>query len=246
MKNFTEKIMERKLVNFFAKYTLRPTDIAYITKVNRHTLVKLKDGQELKTTIPMKYFVPALPEGAYLHITKGVIVASSEIEKIEKNCYTMRDGTQFTGRVRGAGEHKINRQLLEKGTAEQTVAQATNRLISDTVFQQFSIMDQLPLPFWVTELVFDDDAHNVDFIFRYCNEAMAKHEGRLREEILDQAHDVIFPHADKQWILTYMEVALTGKARDIQEVHPKTGANFTLHCFQPAKNLCACLLVVSE
>lgn len=234
--------MERKLVKFFTKYNLRPTDISYITKGNRHTLVKLKDGQELETTIPMKYFVPALPEGAYLHITKGVIIASSEIEKIEKNCYTMRDGTQFTGRVRGAGEHKTNRQLLEK---KETI-QMSNRLISDTVFQQFSIMDQLPLPFWVTELVFDDDAHNVDFIFRYCNEAMAKHEGLLREEILDQARDVIFPHRNKQWLLTYMEVALTGKACDIQDIHPKTGAKVTIHCFQPAKNLCACLLVESE
>lgn len=229
--------MERKLVRFFAKHQLQPSNILYITKADRHTEVTLKDGTVLTTTIPMKYFLPALPEGGYLNITKGVIVSSAGIQSIDGNVYTMNDGKTFVGRVRGAGEHKANRKALE---AHEIVP---NRLISETVFQQFSIMDNLQLPFAVVELVFDEQQHTLDFIVRYCNEAMASHQGQFREEMLDRPYATIMRTTDKKWALLYTEVALTGIPQIIQEIHPITGKPFSLHLFQPAKNLCACLLV---
>lgn len=232
--------MEKKLVRFFTKHQLKPTNILYITKENRHTVVTLKDGQHLETTIPMKYFLPALPEGGYLNITKGVIVSSSDIEKIEGNVYTMRDGMTFLGRVRSAGEHKANRNTLEN------LPSTANRLISETIFKQFSIMDSLPLPFAVVELVFDEEAHTFDFIVRYCNEAMAKNQGSLREELLDQPYEPITKGVHKKWALLYMEVALTGTPQCIKDIHPITGKAFTIQCFQPEKNLCACLMFESE
>ncbi len=232
--------MERKVVNFFTKHQLQPTNILYITKEDHHTMVRLKDGTTLETTIPLKYFLPALPEGGYLNITKGVVISSADIEKIEGNVYTMRDGTTFTGRVRGLGEHKANRKALENHPL------TTNRLISETIFQQFSVMDHLPMPFCVFELVFNDEDHGVDFVFRYCNEALAKHEGHLREELLDRPHDEIFQRPDKKWALAYMEVALTGTSCSVHDIHPETGIPITVHCFQPGKNLCACLMLIGE
>jgi len=118
-----------------------------------------------------------------------------------------------------------------------------NRLISDTVYQQFTVMDNLQLPFAVVELVFDEQQHTLDFIVRYCNEAMASHQGQLREEMLDRPYETIMRTADKKWALLYTEVALTGTPQTICEIHPITGKPFSLHLFQPAKNLCACLLV---
>jgi len=229
--------MEKKLVRFFAKHQLQPSNILYLTKEDRHTAVTLKDGTVLTTTIPMKYFLPALPEGGYLNITKGIIVSSADIESITGNVYTMRDGRTFVGRVRGAGEHKANRKVLENQPL------TANRLISDTVYQQFTVMDNLQLPFAVVELVFDEQQHTLDFIVRYCNEAMASHQGQLREEMLDRPYETIMRTADKKWALLYTEVALTGTPQTICEIHPITGKPFSLHLFQPAKNLCACLLV---
>jgi len=149
----------------------------------------------------------------------------------------MRDGKTFVGRVRGAGEHKANRKTLENQLS------ASNRLISDTVYQQFAVMDNLQLPFAVVELVFDDQQHSMDFIVRYCNDAMGVYQGQLREELLDKPYETIVKSTDKKWALVYTEVALTGIPQTICEIHPITGKPFSLHLFQPAKNLCACLLV---
>ena len=38
-------------------------------------------------------------------------------------------------------------------------------------------MDEMPLAYCVIELVFDEDGHGIDFIFRYCNKEMAVVEG---------------------------------------------------------------------
>ena len=42
-------------------------------------------------------------------------------------------------------------------------------------------MDEMPLAYCVIELVFDEDGHGVDFIFRYCTKEMAEDE-RVRVE----------------------------------------------------------------
>ena len=44
-------------------------------------------------------------------------------------------------------------------------------------YEKCSIMDEMPLAYCVIELVFDEDGHGVDFIFRYCNKEMAVVEG---------------------------------------------------------------------
>ena len=232
--------MERKIVNFFTKNKLQPTDILYLHKEDRHTLVKLKDGRTLRTTIPAKYFLAPLPDGEYLHITKGVIICASGITSIEGNVYTMSDGVQFTGRVRTAGAHKQNKRQLEN-TALQN-----NQIISQTVFQQFSVMDNLHLPFAVLELAFDENVHTMDFIIRYCNDTMAKFHGRIREEMLDLPFEQLTNSTQKQWTLLYTEVAMLGVSHSIDWVHPVTGNPHTIHLFQPAKGLCGCLVVDRE
>lgn len=49
-------------------------------------------------------------------------------------------------------------------------------------YEKCSIMDEMPLAYCVIELVFDEDDHGVDFIFRYCNKEMAVVEGVPVEE----------------------------------------------------------------
>ena len=47
-------------------------------------------------------------------------------------------------------------------------------------------MDEMPLAYCVIELVFDEDGHSVDFIFRYCN----THTGgqiKINDKVFDPA-----------------------------------------------------------
>ncbi|MBR3784945.1 MAG: PAS domain-containing protein [Firmicutes bacterium] len=229
--------MEQKLIRFFAKNKIKPTDIMYVFRSERKTHIHLKNNTVLDTYIPMKWLLAALPDGAYLHINKGVILASDFVEKIEGACYTMKDGRSFTGRVRTAGIHKQNRQVLEH------VDLHAGETITHSIYQQFSVMDNLPVPFCVVELLINSDEHDIDFIFRYCNEAMARLGGVSRESLIDLPCQDAFVRPDRKWILAFTETALSGTTARIDDIYPQTGKKVRVHCFQPAKNLCACMMI---
>jgi len=232
--------MEQKLIRFFLKNNINPTDIMYACRQDGKTCIFLKSGQVLETYIPMKWLISTLPAGAYLHINKGIILSSSCIDKIEGNRYTMLDGKVFTGRVRTAGVHKKNRKILEHSAAP------SSDKISQTVYQQFSVMDHLPLPFCVVELIVDTRKHDIDFIVRYCNNAMADLGNVPRETLIDRSCHDVFRRPEKEWVLSFTETALRGKTITVDTIQPLSGHKMQVHLFQPAKGLCACILIESE
>mgnify|MGYP002224699522 CR=1 FL=1 len=56
-----------------------------------------------------------------------------------------------------------------------------------SMLEKCSLLDDMPLAFCVIELVFNEDGHGVDFIFRYCNAQMAVVEGVPIEEMLNRS-----------------------------------------------------------
>lgn len=66
-------------------------------------------------------------------------------------------------------------------------------------------MDEMPLAYCVIELVFDEDGHGVDFIFRYCNKEMTVVEGVPVEEMLNRSFLKYFAmETENGWYLTQM------------------------------------------
>ena len=84
--------------------------------------------------------------------------------------YTMSDGRSFQGRRRGLSDHRRLRAEIRRVDAQL-------RPMSMSLLEKCSLLDDMPLAFCIIELVFNEDGHGVDFIFRYCNAEMATIEG---------------------------------------------------------------------
>ena len=104
----------------------------------------------------------------------------------------------------------------------------------------------MPLAFCVIELVFNEDGHGVDFIFRYCNAEMATVEGVPVEEMLNRSFYKVFPNGDKKWLVSYADVALNGTKHTLHDYSPEIGKNLIIHCYQPEPGYCACVLQVTD
>ncbi len=232
--------MDQKAAKFLTKMQVRPKDILYFIREDRKSVIYLADGRQLDTYIPIKYLLSALPKGAFLNITKGVVVAAAEIVHIEGGVYTMSDGRRFMGRRRGAGEHKSNRRILENRVLPE------NRLVAETVAQRFSVLDHHILPCCVVQLVFNSEGRGVDFVFRYCNQALARAEGWNLENILDRSFFDIFDDDNRTWFAVYHHVATTGKPRVVRGPHPKAGYPVSVYCYQPLEGYCACTIIRDE
>ena len=104
-------------------------------------------------------------------------------------------------------------------------------------------MDEMPLAYCVIELVFDEDGHGVDFIFRYCNKEMAVVEGVPVEEMLNRSFYEVFRNGDRKWLVSYADVALNGTKHTLKVFSPEIGKDLTIYCYQPEPGFCACVLL---
>jgi hypothetical protein len=100
----------------------------------------------------------------------------------------------------------------------------------------------MPIAFCVIELIFNNDGHGIDFVFRYCNNEMAVIEGKTIEEMMNHSFFSVFPNADKKWLVAYTDVAVNGSSRYIRDYSPEINKEIFVRCFQPLEGFCACLL----
>lgn len=115
-----------------------------------------------------------------------------------------------------------------------------------SMLEKCSLLDNMPLAFCVIELVFNEDGHGVDFIFRYCNAEMANVEGVPVEEMLNRSFYKVFPNGDKKWLVSYADIALNGTKHTLHDYSPEIGKNLIIHCYQPEPGYCACVLQVAD
>lgn len=217
-------------MNFLEKKGIKPADIMYITRDGRKTVLNMVDGSKVETFNPIKTILESLPENSFESINKGVVIATRYVVDVTKNEYLMKDGATFTGRVRATRKQRINMARY-------------NGDLQMSEWEQFSVLDNMPLAFCVIELVFNETGHGIDFIFRYCNKEMEELEGKTINEMMDRSFYEIFPNGDKKWLVTYADVALNGGKKIIESYSPEIGANLRICCFQPKPNFCACALI---
>lgn len=178
---------------WFQKHDLCAENILYIYRKDRKTVIQRTDGAEFALFVPVHSILSALPDKNFLSISKGIVVCRSHIVNISNDgVYTMSDGRTFQGRKRDMSSHRRLR-------AEIGLTNTKHRPLS--MLEKCSLLDNMPLAFCVIELVFNEDGHGVDFIFRYCNAEMANVEGVPVEEMLNRSFYKVFPNGDKKWLL---------------------------------------------
>lgn len=226
------------LNTYFKKHGLCAENILYIYRKDRKTVIQRSDGEEFALFIPVQSVLSALPESEFLSISKGTVVCRSHIVNIsDDGIYTMSDGRTFQGRKRDMSSHR--RLRTEIGLAKTKPHPLS-------MLEKCSLLDDMPLAFCVIELVFNQDGHGIDFIFRYCNAEMANVEGVPVEEMLDRSFYEIFRNGDKKWLVAYADVALNGTKHTLHDYSPEINKYLTIHCYQPEPGYCACVLQVTE
>lgn len=215
--------------NFIFKRGIRAESVMYMTHEGRKTIIHMESGDEIETFHPMKNLIAEFPAGCFDVINKGVAVAPSFIVSIDHNVYTMKNGTVFTGRARSAKFHRENeRRLLNKSVMG---------------WDQFSVLEDMPIGFCIIELVFNEKGHGIDFIFRYCNKEMENLEGKTIDEMINKSFYTIFENAERKWLVTYADIAINGGYKIIEEYSEEIGSMLKIFCYQPKPNFCAVALI---
>ncbi len=81
-----------------------------------------------------------------------------------------------------------------------------------------SINDYNPNPFCLIRLILDEAGKPKDWVFLYCNDALAILEGKSKEELIGHHFYDVFPNGSRKWLKYYYKAAFEGKPVSVDEL----------------------------
>lgn len=108
--------------------------------------------------------------------------------------------------------------------------------------KHYSSFENLPFAFADIEMVFNDESHAVDWIFRYGNPALSRLEKISLEQLIDSSFGSLFSNMDPKWLRSYERATLYGEMLEIIDYSPEIDTYLKVICFPTFKGHCGCIL----
>ncbi|MGM9972339.1 MAG: LytTR family transcriptional regulator DNA-binding domain-containing protein [Anaeroplasmataceae bacterium] len=235
----------RNIERYFKKNNIEVEHIISVYCKNQKIFISMDSGEEYSSSILLNELEQYLPMDEFVTIRRGTIARLSAILSIsDDGVYTMIDGKTFQGRKRFLNEHKTLRASLQLNN-HYVIAKPMKKeqpRVPEAFIEKCTILDEMQIAYCIIELVFDENGHGLDFIFRYCNKQMEVLEGVSINDMVNHSFYEIFKNGDKKWLVAYADVALNGVKRTLRDYSPEIGKTLTIYCYQPAPGYCACVL----
>ena len=106
----------------------------------------------------------------------------------------------------------------------------------------YSSFEYLPIAFTDIEMVFNEESHAVDWIFRYANQELARLEKLSLNQLLGKSFGSLFSNMDSKWLRSYERSALYGEVLELMDYSPEIDTNLKVICFPTFKGHCGCIL----
>lgn len=228
--------MDKETEKLFRKHRFSSDRIKYILKEPDRCALYLLDDRVVYYYHALKRLLANLPEGDFLRITRGIVLAGSQVREVNGREYTMADGRVFVGNKYDMRKHRQNQAMVAE--AEDLRVQLENQHLR----AEFAIFDDFPAPFFIIRPRRDQDGY-MDYLVCYCNKAMADEERGLPCTVCGRSIFDLFVCCDSSWLETFVKVARHGKSAVIRGFSPGQGKSFTCKCYQVIRGCCGCLLV---
>ncbi|MGN0414712.1 MAG: LytTR family transcriptional regulator DNA-binding domain-containing protein [Agathobacter sp.] len=108
--------------------------------------------------------------------------------------------------------------------------------------RHYSGFEQMPFAYTDIEMVFDEDLHAVDWIFRYGNPALARLEKLPLKKLIGSTFGSLFPNMDSKWVRSYEQAALYGEKLEMIDYSPEIDTYLKVICFPTFPGHCGCIL----
>ena len=100
----------------------------------------------------------------------------------------------------------------------------------------------MPFAFTDIEMIFNEERHAVDWIFRYGNEKLAGVECVPLTGLIGNTFGSIFSNMDDKWLCTYEWATQYGERLEIMAYSPEIDTELKIICFPTFSGHCGCML----
>lgn len=221
------------------KIVLGVSTILYVLVSGKNGDVHVSGGKVYQTRMTLAELSAALGDD-FIKVHRGCIVSAMAIHNITDSINLSNgESLSFTTRKK----KQILDQFREKqrrivGSFPEDGVPATE----EEYRRQYSSFESLPFAFADIEMVFNEERHAVDWIFRYGNPALARLEKTPLERLIGSSFSSLFANMDSKWLRSYERAALYGEVLEMMDFSPEIDTYLKVICFPTFKGHCGCIL----
>ncbi len=162
---------------------------------NKIVEIHVSGGKIYPTRMTLPELEKELGDG-FIKVHRGCIVSAMAIHNISDNI-NLNNGESLIYTIRK--KNQIIEQFYSKQKSIISNFRKEGIPTTDEDYRKYySSFENLPFAFTDIEMVFNDESHAVDWIFRYGNSALAKLEKMSLEQLLGSSFGGLFSNMDSK------------------------------------------------
>lgn len=215
------------------------SNILYVQMSRNVAEIHVFGGQVYKTRMTLSDLEEALGDG-FIKVHRSFLISVRAIHSVT-NKVELINGESLDYVVRKKKE--LLDQLQEKQKNLISSFQDDSIPVTQEEYHEYyRSFDRMPFAFTDIEMVFNEENHAVDWIFRYGNEALARLEKLPLEQLIGNSFGSLFSNMDSKWLKSYERAVLYGEKLEIIDYSPEINTNLDVICFPTFPGHCGCIL----
>ena len=221
------------------KLVLGVSTILYVFMKGKDAEIHVSGGKIYKTRMTLGEIENNLGEG-FIKVHRGCIVSAMAIHDIADSINLINgESLEYTARKK----KKIIDQFHSKQKAIINSFREDDIPKTEEEYRRhYNSFDNMPFAFTDIEMIFNEESHAVDWIFRYGNSALARLEKIPLKQLIGSSFGSLFNNMDSKWLQVYERATLYEETLEIIDYSPEIDTYLKVICFPTFKGHCGCIL----
>lgn len=221
------------------KIVLGVSTVLYVIAAEKNLEIHVSGGKIYETRMTLTELEKSLGDD-FIKVHRGCIVSAMAVHDItDRINLSNGESLEFTKR-------KKNEIISQLHTKQRNVISSFSGegipTTEEAYREHYSSFDDMPFAFTDIEMVFNEEKHAVDWIFRYGNAALARLEKMPLERLIGSSFGSLFVNMNSKWLRSYERAALYGEILEMIDYSPEIDTYLKVICFPTFKGHCGCLL----
>lgn len=220
---------------------IKSGEILYVLMNGKTAQLHISDGHVYETRMTLGELEQRLGD-EFIKLHRGCIVSVRAIHGItDKVILNNGELLEYTLRKK---KWIIDEFCAKQKQMIQSISEGEEQvpMTEEEYHQHYKSFDRLPFAFTDIEMVFDENKHAIDWIFRYGNPELAHLEKLSLENLIGNSFGNLFPSMDSKWLQNYERAALYGETLELIDYSPEIDSYLKITCFPTFPGHCGCIL----
>lgn len=221
------------------KVVIGISTILYIITVGKSVEIHVSGGAIYQTRTLFGVLAGQLGD-SFIQVRRGCLVSAMAIHDITDKI-NLSNGESLEYVSRRKKDIIMHLRAKQRSIIDSFAAEDIPKSVEE-YREHYASFDNMPFAFTDIEMIFNEESHAVDWIFKYGNPALARLEKTPLEKLIGSSFGSLFPNMDSKWLRSYERATLYGETLEIIDYSPEIDTYLKVICFPTFHGHCGCIL----